>query len=350
MNKVNSNKPKHWSLLAERGSYWGIYFLLKVNQYFGRWLFRLFIWPIVFYFFVTGRTSRRASMTFLQKVYQQPGQTVFADKPGYWQSFKHFISFAESALDKIDGWSGKLQNQDILYHNKDIYDELVKHRRGAVFIGSHLGNLEVCRALNKHSNTRVNVMVFTHHAVEFNRILKKIDPKMDVNLIQVTEVSADLAIRLKQRLDDGEHIVIAADRTSASSFGRVSKVDFLGETACISQGPFILASLMDCPVYMMFCFKANKGANKGFEMMFDTFEQPFQCPRKQRQQMLQQQITRYVERLSFYCLKYPYQWYNFFDFWLDDADVQREQQREQQHQQPEQTKTKNQPDDKLKES
>ncbi len=282
-------------------------------------------------------------MAFLQKVYQQPGQTVFAEKPGYWQSFKHFISFAESALDKIDGWSGKLQNEDILYHNKYIYDDLIKHQRGAVFIGSHLGNLEVCRALNKQSNTRINVMVFTHHAVEFNRILKKINPQVDVNLIQVTQVSADLAIMLKQRLDAGEHIVIAADRTSTSSFGRVNKVDFLGETACISQGPFILASLMDCPVHMMFCFKANKdienSTNKSFEMVFDSFEQPFQCSRKQRQQMLQQQITRYVERLSFYCLKYPYQWYNFFDFWLDDDDVQRQQ-----------PKTNNHPDDKLKES
>ena len=71
---------------------------------------------------------------------------------------------------------------------------------------------------------------------------------------------------------------------------------------------------------MMFCFKTAQA----YEVIFDPFDRPFECKRKERQQMLEQQITKYVERLSFYSLKYPYQWYNFFDFWLDDDDVQRE--------------------------
>ncbi|MFT4928005.1 MAG: putative LPLAT superfamily acyltransferase [Phenylobacterium sp.] len=317
----NQQQQKHWSLMAERGSYWGIWFLLKTNQLFGRWLFRLVIWPVVAYFFVSGKTARRASMDYLNRVHQFSGGSVLAEKPGYWQSLKHFISFAESAMDKIDGWSGKHQKQDLSFGNRHLFTDLNAKKQGAVFIGAHLGNLELCRALNKDNNNRVNVMVFTHHAEAFNRILKRIDPDMDLNLIQVTEVSADLAIILKQRIDDGEHIVIAADRTSTSSFGRVTQVSFLGKPASISQGPFILAALMDCPVYMMFCMKESQG----FKVIFDEFEHPFKGPRKQRQQMLLQNIGCYVKQLEHYCLKYPYQWFNFFDFWLDDEQVKRSQ-------------------------
>lgn len=336
---ASGSQTKHWSQLSERGTYLGIVFLLKINQWFGRWLFRIFIWPIVAYFFITGKAARQASMDYLNRLYQHslnqhttnPNSSTnnkgpdnssprpFSKKPGYWQSFKHFISFAESALDKIDAWSGKLTHDDIHYQNYDIYQQLEQQKQGAVFIGSHLGNLEVCRALNKHNKVRVNVMVFTQHAAQFNRILKKIDPQVDIDLIQVTNVGADLAIMLKQRIDDGEHVVIAADRTSANSFGRTTKIPFLGKPASISQGPFVLASLMDCPVYMMFCFKAQNG----YDMMFEPFDLPFKCSRKQRNQRLEQQMRQYVARITFYCLRYPQQWYNFFDFWLDDAQVKR---------------------------
>lgn len=312
-------KQKHWSLIAERGSYWGIWLLLKINQLFGRWLFRLVIWPVVFYFFITGKTARDASKDYLNRVYDYSGGKAFDHKPTWFDSLKHLISFAESAMDKIDAWSGKLTLADMTHINRHLYDELTDKKQGAVFIGSHLGNLEVSRALSKYSKTRVNVMVFTQHAAQFNRILKKLDPNMDINLIQVTEVSSELAIMLKQRVDDGEHIVIAADRTSTSSFGRVTEAPFLGESAPISQGPFILAMLMECPVYLMFCLK-NK--NK-FDVIFETFEQPFKCARKDRNRMLQQQINHYVARLTHYCMMYPYQWFNFFDFWLSDTQVER---------------------------
>lgn len=315
------SEQKHWSLIAERGSYFGLWLLLKINQLFGRWLFRLVIWPVVFYFFVTGKTARKASREYLERVYQYSDGKALKGKPTWFDGLKHQITFAESAMDKIDAWSGKLTLDDMVHTNKQLYDDLTNKKQGAVFIGSHLGNLEVSRALSKNSKTRVNVMVFTQHAEQFNRILKKLDPQMDVNLIQVTEVSSELAIVLKQRIDAGEHLVIAADRTSTSSFGRVTTAPFLGQDAPISQGPFILAMLMDCPVYLMFCFKQAKR----FEVIFEPFEKPFKCARKAREQMLQQQISHYVARLTHYCMKYPYQWFNFFDFWLSDDQVQRSQ-------------------------
>lgn len=313
------SKQQHWSLIAERGSYLGIWLLMKINQLTGRWLIRLVLWPVVFYFFLTGKRARAASKQFLTQVYDYSNGTALKKPPNWFDSLKHLVNFAESALDKIEAWSGKMPSDTLSHVNRHIFQELTEQKQGAVFIGSHLGNLEVSRALSKNADTRFNVMVFTQHAEQFNRILKKLDPNMDVNLIQVTEVSAELAIMLKQRIDNGEHLVIAADRTSTSSFGRVTEVPFLGKMAPISEGPFILAMLMDCPVYMMFCFKQKAG----FEVILEPFERPFSASRKGRAELLKQQISNYVARLTHYCLLYPYQWYNFFDFWLSDDEVQR---------------------------
>ena len=40
----------HWSKMQERGSYWGMQFLLAVYKLFGRKVLWVFLFPVVFYF------------------------------------------------------------------------------------------------------------------------------------------------------------------------------------------------------------------------------------------------------------------------------------------------------------
>ena len=56
-------------------------------------------------------------------------------------------------------------------------------------------------------------------------------------------------------------MVIVGDRTPPAQSGsaRVAHVDFLGAPAPFAQGPFILASLLDCPVYLCFCLRQGQG-------------------------------------------------------------------------------------------
>jgi predicted LPLAT superfamily acyltransferase len=35
---------------------------------------------------------------------------------------------------------------------------------------------------------------------------------------------------------------------------------------------------------------------------------------------MQQTIQNYAERLQYFCLKEPLQWFNFFDFWRVDNE------------------------------
>ncbi|MGB2707478.1 MAG: acyltransferase, partial [Pseudoalteromonas nigrifaciens] len=203
---------KHWSKMQERGNYLGIQTLLFTHKILGRKGLWLILFPVVVYLFITGRVARAASKQFLQQVnlYTGTGQSVTLR-----QQLKHFCSFADSAFDKIDGWLGRISLSDIEYTNEHLFSQLNEQRQGAIFIGSHLGNLEVCRALSQHRSGKViNVLVFTHHAVEFNKMLKKINPNVAVNLIQVTDLGPGLAILLKEKIEQGEIIVIVGDRTS----------------------------------------------------------------------------------------------------------------------------------------
>ena len=119
---------------------------------------------------------------------------------------------------------------------------------------------------------------------------------------------------LQQKIEQGELVVIAADRTSSNSQGRVVNLPFLGEPAPFPQGPFILASLLDCPVFTMFCIRQHGRYQVHVEHLADTLK----GPRKDRAARLTDAMTKYSQRLAYFAQLAPLQWFNFYDFWRDD--------------------------------
>ncbi|WP_440876494.1 LpxL/LpxP family acyltransferase [Thalassotalea sp. PLHSN55] len=312
-----SSNQSHWSKIDERGSVLGLKILLFFYRFLGRKLLWCGLFPVVLFMYVTGKNARTASQQFFLKAHNIDKSVP---KPTFFVSLKHFCQFADSAFDKLDAWLGRITQQDIRYQNQNIFPKLVAKKQGAIFIGSHLGNLEVCRALSHQKySSRINVLVFTANAVKFNQILQEVNQQASVNLIQVDSMSPSLAIDLQEKVDNGEMVVIVGDRTSVTTAGRVEYIPFLGEPAPFSQGPFILASLLSCPVYWFFCLKEEQGFNVVFEHVADNIE----LPRKQRKEVLNGLITEYVRRLEYYALRYPFQWFNFFNFWQKDDAVQR---------------------------
>jgi predicted LPLAT superfamily acyltransferase len=306
----------HWSSMQERGSLLGIKFIFTCYQYGGRYIAIFFLYPVIFYFFLTGKTSRTASQKYLHKVYQSG---YLAEKPTIWLSFTHFLNMGFAALDKIDVWLGNITISSINYINYPIFETLLQQKQGALIIGSHLGNLEVCRALaNENVSTCFNVIVFTEHAEKFNEFINSLNSDVKVNLIEVTEMGPDLAILLQEKITQGEYVVIAGDRTSTTVAGRVIYSDFLGEKAPFSQGPFILAALLQCPVLSLFCLKIQTTEGPKYNLIFETLSSGVHWTRKTREQELTTLVTNYAKHLEKYCAQYPLQWFNFFDFWQQD--------------------------------
>lgn len=308
---------QHWSTMEERGSVLGMRILLSVYRVLGRYILWIFLFPVVFYFYLSGKKQRTASFEFLTRVNQVLGRK---QKVSQRSILKHFCCFADSAFDKIDAWVGKLTPDMVKYEPENKMKEIVERGRGAVFIGSHLGNLEVCRALSRgRYQAKINVLVFTENAVKFNQVLSQVCPDINLDMIQLKDIGPDLAISLKGKVDNGEIVVIVGDRTSVSVAGRVVYKPFLGQKAPFSQGPFILATLLDCPVYWLFCLKQGKHFRVVFEYVADTLK----VARKERQQALDSVIGQYAQRLEHYTLQAPYQWFNFYNFWQQDNSAVR---------------------------
>ncbi|WP_404358323.1 hypothetical protein [Methylotuvimicrobium sp. KM1] len=306
---------KHWANMEERGVIWGMQLLLKVYLLFGRRVLQVFLYPVVSYYWLLNGKARAASIDYLRRVSDfLPADTIRDRRYG---SYLHFIAFANAIIDKLAAWSGAISLNDVEYHGRDAIVSHLEHGQGVLILGSHLGNMEVCRVIAKlRKNVTVNVLVHTKHAEKFNALLNRYAESGRMNLIQVTEMNAATAMLLQDKIEAGELVVIAADRIPVTGQGRVAKARFLGATALFPQGPYILASLLKCPVYTLFCLKRqDKQA-----IYFDHFSDGLNLPRKLRDERARRYAQDYADRLQHYCLQEPLQWFNFYDFWLDGND------------------------------
>ncbi|WP_318434959.1 glycosyltransferase family 2 protein [Photobacterium leiognathi] len=316
--KLIKRKPieqQHWSSHAERGTILGIKTLLAVYSLLGRKAFNVLLKAVMGYYYLTGKKARKASEDYLEQLesYASDNQLTL---PSKLNSYDHLLSFGHTMLDKLVAWKGDYSENNLTIHGDEHFNELAKRQQGIVVLGSHLGNLELCRALSsRHPDIKINALVFTEHAERFNAVLKAINPDSDLNLIQVNELGADTAIMLQQKVEQGEWVVIVGDRTSVTKEQRVVWADFLGKPAPFPQGPFILASVLKVPVYTLFGLRDDSQATPHFDVYFEPFSEQLILPRKTRETALQETVQQYASRLESYTIKAPLQWYNFFNFW-----------------------------------
>ena len=313
--KRKSTEQQHWSSHTERGTILGIKTLLAVYSLLGRKAFNVLLKAVMGYYYLTGKKARKASEDYLEQLESYASDNQLA-LPAKLNSYDHLLSFGHTMLDKLVAWKGDYSENNLTIHGDEHFNELAKRQQGIVVLGSHLGNLELCRALSsRHPNIKINALVFTEHAERFNAVLKAINPDSDLNLIQVNELGADTAIMLQQKVEQGEWVVIVGDRTSVTKEQRVVWADFLGKPAPFPQGPFILASVLKVPVYTLFGLRDDSQATPHFDVYFEPFSEQLILPRKTRETALQETVQQYASRLESYTIKAPLQWYNFFNFW-----------------------------------
>ncbi|MEH6579258.1 MAG: lipid A biosynthesis acyltransferase [Amphritea sp.] len=298
----------HWSRAGEAGTLLGMQILLLVYRVFGRWGFRVFLFPVISYFFLTRKEAREASTQYLQKLRPH----LAAEQQASLTSFQHFLMFGEILLDKFLVWMGGISREDVVFETPAVFEKVDHERKGGVIIVSHLGNTEVCSALaHQLPDIRLTLLVYTRHAEKFNSLMKKVNSSARIEMLQVTDMSPATAMILSERVEAGEYIVIAGDRTPVTGTGRVSTVSFLGGDAPMPQGAFILAGLLKCPVYLMFCIKQQAQ----YHISLELFSEQLKFSRKERHQAISKAVQNYANRLEHYCIKAPLQWFNFFPFW-----------------------------------
>lgn len=301
-------RAPHWSDIKESSTLTGMRILLTAYKIGGNWLFKPLLAPVILYYYLSNRAARKSSHNFLALVSRhQP-----LKQPIFWLSFRHFWQFGCAMLDKLAAWQESICYSDIDTHNRDIILDLIAQRRGGVLMISHLGNFEICRALKSahFAELKLTILVHTKHAEKFNKILNQHSSDAQINLLQVTEITPASAMLLSERCEQGGFVVIAGDR-SAVGYSNSLEVDFLGQSAPLPRGPYMLAAILKAPLISLTSIK-ERGR---YQLYFDSISDTVAPKRSEREQVIAQLAQRYADLLGKYCLQAPLQWFNFYEFW-----------------------------------
>lgn len=308
-NSSRTTSSQHWAKLEEAGFSFGISFLYRTYYFFGRWPFRAFLYPVILYFYLFRRSAREASLEYLHKLATHSGVAL---KATYRTSFRHFLSFGESLLDKILSHTGRYTLSNVSIVGREPLQTHLTNGQGVLLLTAHIGSLEVSRAIAQFRNIPITILVHSANSEKFNSVIKKIAPNANVNLMQVANFGAAQAIILANKIAVGEVVIIAADRVPINDQkSGVISVSFLGAYANFPSGAYVLAHVLQCPVFLVFCTETNGQ----YCLSYEHFSDQVQLPRRGREQALVNYAQKFADALAVQCQKTPLQWFNFYDFW-----------------------------------
>lgn len=302
---------EHWANQHERGHALFLKLTALMVKYLPVWIMRLCTAIVCAYFYATSAAQRRHIRQYQTRLkHSFPTCRL----PETCAVYRQFAAFGEAITDRFAVWQRKITYADLVLDDRDNLYADIRDRsaRGQIFICSHLGNVEICRALvSHHIGFKMNVLVHSRHAQAFNQALKNAGAS-DIHLIQVSELDGAKMLELANRLDAGEWLAIAADRIPIRGEKTVA-VNFLGNTAQLPQGAWLMAQLLKAKTNTLFVLK-KQGK---YHLILRRFADVPNVKRADRAAAIAAHAQRYADELAQHAADVPLQWFNFYDFWAE---------------------------------
>ncbi|MFV2055923.1 MAG: lipid A biosynthesis acyltransferase, partial [Thiohalomonadales bacterium] len=273
----------------------------------GRKFMMLLLYPVAFYFLLTASSARHASRQYLER--------ALGRKPGWLDVWRHFYTFAVVSVDRLFFLSGCYDKYQIQVNGNALFQQYLKRKQGCILLVSHFGSFEVMRvAAVKKYNIPVRILLDRQHSALAAELIDALDPVLAAAIIDPNQSAPELALSLDQAIKNGELIGIMADRAGPDE--RMLNCEFLGGQANFPVGPWLLALILKAPVIL--CFGLYQGGNR-YQLNFELLTERLSAPRRERDTEILRAMQHYASRLEHHIGMAPYNWFNFYEFWLDET-------------------------------
>ncbi len=296
--------PEHWHEVPEHATHRAVRALIWALLLLGRrgagWL----LWILAAWFVLFHPRIRRVSRDYLRRV-GSPARLR--------DVFHHVFTFARVTADRVFLLAGR---GDRFRIERQGGDELAAHfhaGRGVVLLLAHLGSWEALRVHSREYQLRVNVLAYYENSRAVTGVLRALDPSVEAQLIEIRPGDPSFVFEVEDRIRRGEVVGTMGDRVGFD--GKSVPVPFLGGLASFPTGPYLLASVLRCPVFLAFGLYQ---APDRYQVVYEPFADEVALPRgPAREAALRELAARYAARLEHHCRTHPDNWFNFYDFWRE---------------------------------
>ena len=234
---------------------------------------------------------------------------VLGRQPTAKDRYRQFMAFATTIHDRVYLLNDRFELFDITVEGEEWMRQQVHEGGGAFLVGAHLGSFEVTRAIGRRQpDLKVAMVAYEANARKINAMIAAINPGLAEETVPMG--SAEAMLKVQGLLDEGAFVGMLGDRTPGGE--ATLSVPFLGEAARFPLGPMRLAALLRRPVILM--LGVYRGGNR-YRVVFEQIADFSQVRRPEREAAIRQAVMQYAGRLESYCREYPYNWFNFYDFW-----------------------------------
>jgi len=299
----------HWRDRPEGGGRFGLWLIRAIALHGGRRLGRCCLYPVTLYFMLRRGEERRASRQYLQR--------VLGRRARGWQVFRHLHAYAATSLDRIYLLAHGEQGFDIRIEGLAVLEAAIAQGRGVLLVGSHQGSFEALRALStRRPDVPLRVLLDKQKTPAMTEMLEALAPEVGAAVIDTAQGGVAITLAAAEACRKGAMVALLADR--AREHEVLCRADFLGRPAPLPVGPWLLANALQVPVLL--CFGLYLGGNR-YRLVFEPFAERIEIPRQARAVALDGLVARYAARLEHYARAYPYNWFNFHDFWQGPEDA-----------------------------
>lgn len=305
---MSAPEAKHWSGTGQlRGGRNGIAFFTSLIRWCGPGVAYAFaILPACYFSFTSPDVP--ATMDFHRR--------MFGHVPWWkrrWYVFKHFLSFGRAIIDRTAILAGGAKKFSFTFDGEQHIHDAVAAGKGVLLLTAHVGNWEAAGQLLARVKCPINVTGFDKEIPAIRAVLDR-SAKQHFKLIPLTGAPTD-AIQLVAAMRRGELVCMMGDRTYGSP---AQNIPFLGGTAPFPIGGYVMAAIAGAPIVTVFSLREPGGHYHFFG--FPPVP-PHHPPHHQRDAHLRACAMQFAERLETIVKRDPFQWYNFFPFWVESPPL-----------------------------
>lgn len=294
-------KTSSWLELKESGSALGIRILVFLSKTIGRSTARFVLLWITGYYVLFSSKTRAFSRAYLEKLY--PSVSIF-------MIYRHVLCFAQVSLDRILFAAGQIHHFEVKFHGKEHLEKLCSQNQGALLLLAHLGSFEAGRYFSQEHDLPIYYVGYIHNAQKMNKALQKLNPQIHSRMISIDPHSIDFIFQIQEKIESGNLVAMMGDRVGVD--GKFAVAQFLKAPARFPTGPYQIAAILGCPIYTVFGLYNSPNQ---YNVYCEPFAEKLAPSQARNQEELQALIQQYANRVEYYCQHYPYNWFNFFDFW-----------------------------------
>lgn len=253
---------------------------------------------VALYYFLTAWKSNKSSFYYFR--HRQRYSLFKSIRSVYW----HYFIFGQVLIDKVAIRAGLLDRYTFEFDGIEHLKQVFADQKGGILISAHLGNFEVADrfldAIDLHCKINLVTSDLEHSAIK--NYLESVTQTASTNYIIIREDLSHI-FEINNALSKNELICLTGDRYFEGN--KCLETNLLGAPALFPSGPFLIASKMKVPIVFVYVMK-EKGLHYHFYARLAG-----QVSSRDPQALLE----KYTESVSSMVKKYPYQWFNFFQFW-----------------------------------